>query len=442
MKQMKWMFGAAVMAGALTCAVPSFAQDAKAVPSIESDVIALPPPMQESDVIAKVGARSMTWGELTKRTDELVAVLQKMQPLPEDQLNMAKQQLRRNLVQEFLESAAFEQIAAEKGIVLDNDFRKQCIEKIEAAEGVPMAELLKSSPFGEARTMEILETQFLAEKVMQEEVISKIVVSEEEVTAEVEKAAAMAKLVDDEMAGYLAQVKEGKATFEALVEANSSVKTTAPVPENQLSQVFPPAVVTVIQATPVDGLTPVLDLGGAKAIFQVVARDAATDGGDAAAKAKAEEVLAKIKAGEDFAALAKEHSACPSGMRGGDLGEFGKGMMVPEFEKASFEQPVGEVGELVKTAFGYHIIKVTARDDAAGKVTASHILFKTDAMPATVTLRTLLKVAPEVLSADTVRKMIKMRREDQATSAYFMDQLKRLGVESRLFPEYNVEKAQ
>lgn len=66
----------------------------------------------------------------------------------------------------------------------------------------------------------------------------------------------------------------------------------------------------------------------------------------------------KIKNGEDFESLAKQYSMCPSGQRGGDLGYFGRGQMVPEFENAAFKMAIGEVSEPVKTQFGWHIIKV------------------------------------------------------------------------------------
>ncbi len=84
----------------------------------------------------------------------------------------------------------------------------------------------------------------------------------------------------------------------------------------------------------------------------------------AAAKTKAEEVLKQVKAGGDFAALAKEHSTCPSKERGGDLGYFPKEQMVPEFSNAAFAMKVGEISEIVESQFGYHIIKVTGRKEA------------------------------------------------------------------------------
>jgi len=75
------------------------------------------------------------------------------------------------------------------------------------------------------------------------------------------------------------------------------------------------------------------------------------------------ELKSKIAGGEDFAALAREHSKCPSGSNGGSLGTFGPGQMVPEFDKVVFSAPVNEVQGPVKTQFGYHLLEVTKRED-------------------------------------------------------------------------------
>ena len=82
-----------------------------------------------------------------------------------------------------------------------------------------------------------------------------------------------------------------------------------------------------------------------------------------AKKAKMDSLLTEIKGGGDFALLAGEHSSCPSKTRGGDLGFFGRGQMVKEFEETAFGMKVGEVSGVVETQFGYHIIKVTGRQD-------------------------------------------------------------------------------
>jgi peptidyl-prolyl cis-trans isomerase C len=78
-------------------------------------------------------------------------------------------------------------------------------------------------------------------------------------------------------------------------------------------------------------------------------------------ESKCQALIDEIKGGADFADVAKEHSSCPSSRDGGNLGTFGKGQMVKEFEVACFEGEVGDVQGPVKTQFGYHAIEVTAR---------------------------------------------------------------------------------
>jgi len=72
---------------------------------------------------------------------------------------------------------------------------------------------------------------------------------------------------------------------------------------------------------------------------------------------EAKTVLERLKKGEKFANIAKAVSLCPSGKRGGDLGTFSRGKMVKEFEKAAFALQKGQISPVVKTKFGYHVIK-------------------------------------------------------------------------------------
>ena len=71
----------------------------------------------------------------------------------------------------------------------------------------------------------------------------------------------------------------------------------------------------------------------------------------------------QIGGGADFADLAKTHSQCPSGQKGGDLGEFSPGQMVREFDDVVFKKEVGKVHGPVKTQFGYHLIEITNRTE-------------------------------------------------------------------------------
>ena len=77
----------------------------------------------------------------------------------------------------------------------------------------------------------------------------------------------------------------------------------------------------------------------------------------------AESLKTEIEAGADFADVARQHSSCPSSNDGGNLGEFGRGQMVPEFDTVVFSEAVGETHGPIKTQFGYHLIEITSRTD-------------------------------------------------------------------------------
>jgi len=80
-----------------------------------------------------------------------------------------------------------------------------------------------------------------------------------------------------------------------------------------------------------------------------------------------EELCLKLKTqienGSDFADVARQHSQCPSGRQGGDLGEFAPGQMVKEFDEVVFKKEVGVTHGPVKTQFGYHLVEITSRTD-------------------------------------------------------------------------------
>ena len=75
------------------------------------------------------------------------------------------------------------------------------------------------------------------------------------------------------------------------------------------------------------------------------------------------ELKQQIESGSDFAEMAKQHSTCPSGRKGGELGQFGPGQMVKEFDEVVFSGDLNTVHGPVKTQFGYHLLEITERSE-------------------------------------------------------------------------------
>jgi peptidyl-prolyl cis-trans isomerase C len=161
------------------------------------------------------------------------------------------------------------------------------------------------------------------------------------------------------------------------------------------------------------------------------------------AKPKIDSLAAQLKAlkGEElnkkFAELAKANSDCPSKEKGGDLGEFTRGQMVPEFDKVAFELPVGKLSEPVKTQFGWHLVLVTAKIPAVEakgdtpaspeKVKASHILIRaSEARP-----------APKL---EEVEKQMKSREESMAIQMFIEGLRDKAKIESAEFPQLVPQK--
>ena len=95
----------------------------------------------------------------------------------------------------------------------------------------------------------------------------------------------------------------------------------------------------------------------------LISPDGDTEVSKAEAKAKIAAIRERVLGGKDFADEASAHSMCPSGKEGGSLGWFGRGMMVPEFDRAVFGMSDGDVSDVVETQFGYHLIYRNAHED-------------------------------------------------------------------------------
>ena len=94
-------------------------------------------------------------------------------------------------------------------------------------------------------------------------------------------------------------------------------------------------------------------------MYQGSMRSSATRSKDQA-RTLIEDIKRQLATGSDFGDLARTHSDCPSGKEGGDLGNFGRGQMVKEFDTVAFGLPVNSVSDIVETPFGYHLIRRTA----------------------------------------------------------------------------------
>lgn len=139
---------------------------------------------------------------------------------------------------------------------------------------------------------------------------------------------------------------------------------------------------------------------------------------EAAKLAEMREIQERLNQGADFAALAAEVSDCPSKERGGDLGFFSRGMMVKPFEEAAFELNVGEISEIVRTEFGFHLIKVEEKRDT--EVRARHILkILSPTLQDSLAARQLLESARESYNAgeSTFGELAELYSDDQETSA-------------------------
>ena len=259
-----------------------------------------PAPSDPSEVLAEVDGEKLTHGQAEQEVANRLAAIRDR--VPADRLGMIRQQMMDNVVEQFIMRKVLLNEAARQDITISDAEREKEFDKIRESlpEGMTLEDVMKNSPLGEER--------------MREEVLTGIKIN---------------KLLDQQMADNQQPTDE---EIDAFIE------------ENQQRLQMP-------------------DTVHAKHILLKV-----EEGADEAAKtAKREEIEGlreQLVEGADFSEVAKEHSDCPSASRGGDLGTFPKGRMVPEFEAAAFSQEPGEIGEIVETQFGFHVIKVLERNEA------------------------------------------------------------------------------
>ena len=293
-------------------------------------------------VAVQVNDAKLTYGKL----DGDVAKVMASQNVPAEQLEAAKKYFRDRLAQQFVMTTILLGEAEKKGVKLtDEDRKKREAEFLKSIAGRPGApksidELLAQHPFGKERARKEFDESLIIQKLIEQEVTSKIKIDEKKVAEQ-----------------FAAATSNYTAAVKAAAGAEGKIKDL----KKQL-----------------DGLK-----------------------GDALTK--------------KFAELAKEHSDCPSKAKGGDLGAFRHGQMVPEFDKVAFASEPLKVSDPVKTQFGWHLVMVTKKFPAVEakdgkppepeKVQASHILVSA-------------RVPKEPPTKEAFEKQMKRAQEQQATRKY------------------------
>lgn len=316
----------------------------------------------ESDsVVVKVNDATLMQSQVDADVSKLLE--SRKGQIPPEQMEQAKDMFSRQIAQTFVMKSLLLGEVKRLGITMTPAERKEredeLIKQGANNPGAPksLAEFAEKYPLGKERALQEFEDGILIQKMLEQEVGSKVKIDPKEVEKQLAEAQKNAKEAAAKAAGAETKIKELKKQLEGLK-------------------------------------------------------------GDALAK--------------KFAELAKANSDCPSKEKGGDLGEFTKGRMVPEFEKAAFALPLNTVSDPVKTQFGWHLIMTTKKTPAVAakgdtpaspeKVQASHILL-------------MAREAQKVPTKDELEKMLKGREQQQAMRGYFEALRAKATIESEKFPE-------
>ena len=326
------------------------------------------------DVVVTVGDAKLTRAQLDADVAKFIEA--RKAQIPAAQLEQAKSYLAMQFRQQFVTKTLLLNEAKKKGLVVtDDEVATRANEIIKANQGRPGApatldELLAKHPLGIERARAEFKDSVLINKFVEREIASKVVVDQAEVK----------KQYDQIVSNITQRAKAAKP--EQVRASHILVKTDKSKTEDAAK----------------------------KEIDAIFAQMKDLKGDELAKK---------------FAELAKEKSDCPSKAKGGDLGAFGHGQMVPEFDKAAFAQDVGKLYAPVKTSFGWHLVLVTEKIPAKAPSAADVEKAVNEQKP---------KLAD-------IARMVKNRQIQQSFQAYVQDLLKKNGFAPPAAPRPAVRPA-
>ena len=317
---MKVKFIVGIALAALACAgqVPKASAEAKPKEAAKPKEVAQAKAADPKEVVVKIGEATLTRGEIDAEVNKFIEMqTARMTPeqrkqIPPGAIERARGQIAEQYRQRFITKTLLTNEAAKKGLtVTDADvtaFLNDLVKNFKGRPGAPATpeEFLEKHPMGAERVRAEIKTEVLVKKLVEKEIEPKVVVDQEEV----------------------------KKQYTTIV-SNITARAKAAKPEQ------------------------------VRASHILIKTDDKKDAD--AAKKEIDALYAQVKdltgdaLSKKFAELAKEKSDCPSKSKGGDLGAFGHGQMVPEFDKAAFEQEIGKVYAPVKTSFGWHLVLVTEK---------------------------------------------------------------------------------
>ena len=255
---------------------------------------------KSSRVIVEVNGTKLTQSEVdTMINRSLGSVKDK---IPQDQMEKAKENIRKQFVDNFITRTLLTQEADKQNIVVSDDEVKQAMSEVEAKvpQGMTLEAALKQSGMSMEEMRENIVFSLRVNKLFESQIKTDI------------------KPSDEEIKKYYNDNKKKFDTPEKAHARHILIKSDDKDNEK---------------------------IKGEK-------------------KSKIDALRKQLLEGADFEKLAKENSDCPSGKKGGDLGEFSRGRMVKPFEDAAFSQKVNEIGQVIQTKFGYHIIQVIEHNEA------------------------------------------------------------------------------